>query len=208
MVKKTLKKIITYFKYMGSVKFGATIRDSHIAKESRLYADASLISSSLDSYSYVGDRSKISNASIGKFCSIGPDVLVGPGRHPTNFVSTCPIFYSNKGQLPVSFLQQSFYQEHIPIRIGNDVWIGARAIIMDGVDVGDGAVIAGGSVVTQNVAAYEIVGGIPAKHIKYRFDEAVIVSLQAIKWWEKDIDEIQTNLDFFRDVEAFVDEFS
>lgn len=82
--------------------------------------------------------------------------------------------------------QKSFinYAHTTPAEIGNDVWIGQNAVIMDGVKIGDGAIVAAGAVVTKDVAPYAIVGGVPAKLIKYRFDEATIKDLLRLKWWE------------------------
>lgn len=70
------------------------------------------------------------------------------------------------------------------IEIGNDVWVGANSIILRGVKIGNGAIIAAGAVVTKNVKPYEIVGGVPAKHIKFRFEEKIINKLEELRWWE------------------------
>jgi virginiamycin A acetyltransferase len=82
--------------------------------------------------------------------------------------------------------------------IGNDVWIGYQAVIMPGVHIGDGAIIATRAVVTKDVPAYGIVGGVPARIIKYRFDKPTIQMLLTIKWWDWDIQKIQTNLSVIR----------
>ena len=134
------------------------------------------------------------SAKIGKFCSFAYGVCVGPTQHPTNFLSSHPFQYCgsleilrgstpdfediiNKKPISVAHMSQ-------PCVIGNDVWIGRNAIIQDGVKIGDGAIVASGAVVTKDVPAYAIVGGVPAKIIKYRFDEKTIARLLASKWWD------------------------
>ena len=93
-----------------------------------------------------------------------------------------------KGKLPewektISATNKARSRKELPV-IGNDVWIGADAIVLNGVTLGDGAIIAAGSVVTHDVSPYEIVGGNPAHHIKYRFEEKIVKQLCSIKWWE------------------------
>ncbi|MDD2539592.1 MAG: CatB-related O-acetyltransferase [Desulfuromonadaceae bacterium] len=169
-----------------------------------------LRNTSIGSYSYIGGNCKIGNTNIGRFCSIASEVVIGLGKHPTSgFVSTHPVFYSpdNKG-FPVCFSKQKLFKEFDEIEIGNDVWIGYRAIISDGVKIGSGAIIAAGSVVTHDVEPYSIVGGIPARHIRYRFDNDTIDGLLKMKWWDKDISWIRANADKFKDVNVFTKTFT
>ena len=151
----------------------------------------------------------VHNSTIGSFCSIAPEVLIGLGRHPSKtFVSTYPAFFSidNSG-CRVSFTQQQVFQELLPVYIGHDVWIGARVIINDGVKIGDGAIVGAGSVVTKDVEPYSIVGGVPAKHIRYRFTGQQIELLLSIRWWEKDIGWIKERVHLFEDIETFLYEY-
>lgn len=128
---------------------------------------------------------KCSIVNIGAFCSIGPQVLIGGlGIHPTKILSTNPIFYSTKKQCGISFSKTNEFTELATTIIGNDVWIGARATILDGIIIGDGAIIAAGAMVTKNIPPYAIAGGVPAKIIKYRFNEEVINELLLWKWWD------------------------
>lgn len=137
--------------------------------------------------SYVSAQSKLKDATIGAFCSIGPEVIIGGlARHPTDFVSTHPAFYSVRNQTSLSFTRVSHVEEVGHTRLGNDVWVGARAMILDGVTVHDGAVIAAGAVVTRDVPAYAIVGGVPARVLKYRFSSEIIAEIEASRWWEAD----------------------
>ena len=110
---------------------------------------------------------------IGRYCSIANDVVIGPSNHPITNFSTHPISYD----------VNNYPDKDVKTIIGNDVWIGTRAIIKRGVKIGNGAVIASGAVVTKDVEPYAVVAGVPAKLIKYRFDSETIQELQALEWW-------------------------
>lgn len=132
------------------------------------------------------------NCEIGAFCSIGPEVIVGPGRHPTHFVSTYPGFYSpDHPSCQISFTKIPLYSENLSTTIGSDVWIGARAIILDGISIGHGSIIGAGAVVTKDVEPYTIVGGVPARPLRKRFDDSTIDRLLTERWWEKNVQWIQ-----------------
>ena len=154
-------------------------------KNNIIYDNTTVVNSQIGDHTYIGGSNKIQNAVIGKFCSIGPEVLIGLGIHPTNLKSTYPGFYTNPEYYRVEKLYNFDGEEYKKVEIGNDVWIGARATILDGVKVGDGAIIATGAVVTKNVPPYAIVGGVPANVIKYRFDEEQIKELLEEQWWNK-----------------------
>jgi acetyltransferase-like isoleucine patch superfamily enzyme len=129
-------------------------------------------------------NARIVSAQIGAFCSIGPEVNIGGlGSHPINWVSTHPAFYSTRQQSGKTFALTDLFDELRPNKIGNDVWIGARVLILDGVNIGDGAIVAAGTVVTKDVPPYAIVGGVAAKVIRFRFDSAVIDALLKWQWW-------------------------
>ncbi len=157
----------------------------------------------IDSCTYIGSNSVINRATIGKFCSISSDVKIGLGSHPYNkFVSTSPYFYAPLDFKKFSFADKLYFQEHKDTIIGNDVWIGANVILMDGVKLGNGTIIAAGAVVTKDVNPYEIVGGIPAKRIKQRFDDEDIIFLENFKWWRKDFNWLRENFKKLHDLEA------
>jgi acetyltransferase-like isoleucine patch superfamily enzyme len=149
----------------------------------RIYSDTKLSNCSLGDFTYVSNDSCINNGDIGKFCSIGPGVRTGMGIHPTVMVSTHPIFYSTLGQSGVTAVKQNYFSETKRTCIGSDVWIGANVVIHDGVVVGDGAIIASGSVVNKDIKPYSVVGGVPAKIIKYRFSVETIDKLLREAWW-------------------------
>lgn len=135
-----------------------------------LYGNSKLVDVVLGDMSYVGGNVHIQYATIGKYCSIAEDVRIGLGIHPLNLESTHPAFYSPQSHWTkwVAPNVPEDLVEYKPITIGDDVWIGTGAMIMDGVTIADHAVIAAGAVVTKNVPQYAIVGGVPAKILKFR----------------------------------------
>lgn len=174
-----------------------------------IYDNATLIKTVLGDYTYVGSSTRISNTTIGKFCSIGPDVIICPGKHPTKtFVSTHPSFYSVNRQVRDYFCDKNYFEESSPVSIGNDVWIGARVIIVDGVNIGDGAIIATGAIVTKDVPPYAIIAGMPAKVIKYRFEDSEIEFLTIVKWWDRDRKWLKDNFKLFFNIKDFVIKFN
>lgn len=128
------------------------------------------------------------NLKIGKFCSIAENVkILLDGNHRIDWVSTYP-FGDIFKDIP---LNPGHPAGKGDMEIGNDVWLGIDVLILPGVKIGDGAVIAAGSVVTKNVREFEIVGGNPAKHIKFRFNDEQINELKKISWWNWDFDKIK-----------------
>ena len=126
---------------------------------------------------------------IGAYCSIANNVSIGTTHHPTNFISTHPFCYFEPCKLDKSSKQAHF--DYVkPCHIGNDVWIGKSVIIMDGITVGDGAIIGANSVVTHDVPPYSIVVGSPARIINYRFDDETIKKLLELKWWNLSDEEL------------------
>lgn len=129
-------------------------------------------------YTYIGFNCIITQSVVGRYCSIANNVSIGIGEHKINRVSTSSLFYEN----PFETLTQG---ECI---IGNDVWIGSNAVIRRGVKIGNGAIIGANSFVNKDVNDFEIVGGVPAKLIKKRFDENTIKLIKQSNWWDFDIE--------------------
>ena len=164
-----------------------------------------LVNVTLGKFSYVATNSKVANTEIGNFSCIGPEVIVGLGKHPSrDFASVHPIFYSPLRQVQITFASPPYYEEFGRIQIGNDVWIGARAIILDGVTIGDGAIVGAGAVVTRDVPAYAVVGGVPAKVLRYRFESTEIDFLKQFKWWDRDIDWLRENATKFHNIQELI----
>lgn len=170
--------------------------ESSFTKKTHILAFSKLKNVQVGEYSRVGFGCAVANTVIGKFTAIGKGTRIGLGRHPTQFLSTNSIFY-RKGQFNDEWANPIDFKEWLPINIGNDVWIGVDSIVMDGVTIGDGAIVAAGSVVTKDVPPYAIVGGIPAKVIKYRFDKDVVDKLMEIKWWSLKDEQITMIIDLF-----------
>ena len=160
--------------------------DVTIGKNSKICSNVTINHSTIGSYTYINKNSMIQHANMGNYCSISHGVLIGLGAHPINLFSTSPIFYKVKNTLNIKLIEKDYnFNEYHPINIGSDVWIGAGAIIMDGVTIGHGAIIAAGAVVTKDVIPYAIVAGVPAKTIKSRFTNTQIQHLLKTEWWNE-----------------------
>jgi chloramphenicol O-acetyltransferase type B len=167
--------------------------DCKFSSHNRIYRRASLRNMSLGRMSYVAELSRIGFADIGAFTSIGPNVLLGGlGQHPVDRLSTHPAFYSARLQAGDTFSESDLIEELPRVSVGSDVWIGAGSIVLDGVNIGDGAIIAAGAVVNKDVPPYAIVGGVPARIIRYRFDEETIDALLEWRWWDLDNNQLQS----------------
>lgn len=130
------------------------------------------------------DRSDVDKLIIGKYCSIGSGavfMMAGNQGHRTEWAATFPFFYQDKPQFDGAL---DGFETKGDTVIGNDVWIGSEAMIMPGINIGDGAVIASRAVVTKDVAPYSIVGSNPAQHIRFRFTADEISMLLEMKWWD------------------------
>jgi virginiamycin A acetyltransferase len=184
------------------------VTNSTISKKAKLNSLFDLYYSAIGDYTYVAQNSKIYYTTIKKYCSIGPNFSSGFGVHPTDKLSTSPMFYSTKKQNGFSLASADKMEETKPIFIGNDVFIGMNVTVLDGVTIGDGAIIGAGAVVSKDIPPYAIAVGSPIKIIRYRFSEEIIEQLLKIKWWEWDEEKVKLVEQYFDDIEGFISNFS
>jgi len=203
-IKRAIVNCYYEIKYSSqNLKIGylAHLTNCRFSNYNSIQPGAVLCNVTLGDFSYVAQNSRLANVVVGKFSSIGPDVLMGLGVHPSDvFVSTHPVFFSPNNHSGLSFTKTALLEEYKTINVGNDVWIGARAIVLDGVSVGDGAIVGAGAVVTKDVPPYAVVGGVPARILKYRFEPAEIEYLLQSQWWNHDIEWLSTNSDKLNDI--------
>lgn len=182
------------------------LHDCLISEHAKLYEPYSLANVSVGDGTYISSNSRISMTTIGKYCSIGPDLSCGWGIHPLNGISTSPMFYSTGKQNGRTLVTSNTFNERERIYIGHDVFIGRNVIILDGMKIGDGAVIGAGAVVSKNIPPYAIAVGSPIKVVKYRFDPGVIEQLLILQWWNQDERILQKVAKYNFDIPAFLKE--
>ena len=182
---------------------------STISKKARVYGHVQVNNSTMGDYSYVGRDSRLIHADIGKFCSIAGEVKVGMGTHTLDTISTSSIFTEKNNGTKHSWVNMSVVNPFKRVRVGNDVWIGNRAMIMGGVTIGNGAVIGAGAVVTKDVPPYAIAVGVPARIIRYRFSDDQIEKLERNPWWNMTDEQLKARIALFQssdDIEEKINE--
>jgi len=168
---------------------------------------SSVSRSTVGMYSYIGSSCELTMTEIGRFCSIANNVKLIYGRHPTSgFISTHPSFFSLTSPVVSTFVNKQLYKENrriggqLSCKIEDDVWIGQFVIILEGIKIGRGSIIAAGSVVTKDVEPYSIIGGNPARKIKMRFSTQQIKNINNSRWWEKDPKWIKENITYLNNL--------
>ena len=167
--------------------------NSTLCDYTNLAHNASVNLSTIEKRSSIGRYSIVADVDMGAYCSVSWLVTIGAGPHPIDTISSHFFNYYPK----FGIVEEINPLEYPRTTIGNDVWIGAGSIIKGGVRIGDGAVIGSGAVVTHDVEPYAIVAGVPARVIKYRFDEQTRERLLKIKWWDFDDATLKNIIDLF-----------
>lgn len=216
-IKKAYHNWIYWFRNRKEVKFNplhTTISKNAVFEGHNQLGDFVRFDGKLGFGTYIGARSRIA-AKIGRFTSIAPDTMTIGGVHPMYppFVTMCPMFFSLIGRIGGQtghcwtdrqrFSELRYAEDKFPVVIGNDVWIGMHAFICFGCTVGDGAVVLAGAIVTHDVPPYAIVGGVPARVLKYRFDEETREFLLRTKWWNMPVEWLKKHVDEMCDMEKF-----
>lgn len=191
-------------RFRGKLRFNSTTNINILST----FEGANVIGDNTKFYGRMGYGSYICNdcsiiGDIGRFTSIAAEVKNVQGVHPIGipYATTSPMFFSLKKQTGTTFAKRQLFDEmRAPISIGNDCWIGQRTFFVGGLTIGDGAVVLAGSVVTKDVPPYAIVGGVPAKILKYRYDEETIHFLMEKKWWNMSIEWLKENSELLCDI--------
>lgn len=201
LLKKKSVFIASSARFNNNTKF-----EDHI----KIHKGSNVGNSAIGRNTYVASNVYLPNCRIGRFCCIAHDVTVVPDTHPAKgYISSSPIFYSTKKQCGQSYVSTNSFEEESKVDgnyaiIGNDVWIGAWVKIKGGIRIGDGAIIAMGAIVTKDVPPYAVVGGVPAKIIRYRFSDDIILKLLEKKWWNKPDQWLRENAHLINNIETFL----
>ena len=181
--------------------FAIVSANSRLDKTAYIYRGVKAKGASIGAHSYIAANTEIENAEIGKYCSIADHCRIGMSGHSLDYLSTSPIFTQTVNALQERWIEKDIFK-HKPederAYIGNDVWIGSHVLINGGVHIGDGACIAAGAVVVKNVPPYAIVGGVPAKVIRYRFSQDIIDKLEKLQWWSLPENVLKENIHLFQ----------
>lgn len=195
----------------ASIDPTATVRDSSLGRYTEVGARTTFVESVMGDYSYVVNDANIIYTRIGKFVSIAAMTRINPGNHPMHRATQAHFTYRASAYFAGEADDAAFFdwRRSFEIAIGHDVWIGHGAIVLPGRNIGVGAVIAAGAIVTKDVAPYTIVAGNPARPIRRRFPEIIERRLMDLAWWDWPHETLRAALPDFRKlpVEAFVEKY-
>ncbi len=205
--RKFLRRYILRRKFSTCVIYPSAVMDSKsvLGNYNVLFNNATILASHIGNHTYIQQNSIICDAEVGKFCSIAMGVSVGMPKHSIATVSSHPAFYLRHTPLAKTYSDRDIFTTSYKTIIGHDVWIGQNAIIMSGIRVGSGAVIGAGAVVTRDVPEYAVVGGVPARIIKYRFDGIMRNKLLESKWWDMPEEWLEKNYFLFQDPQKLLE---
>ena len=191
-----------WFKHLFNPRvscFAFVASNNQIDPKTTIFRGVKIKGSRIGAYTYIGANTDVENATIGKFCSVSDHCRIGMGGHNIYQLSTSPIFTQARNGTKFQWVDKDV--NSVPkkfVVVGNDVLIGSHALILGDVTIGDGDVVGTGAVVTKDVPPYAIVGGVPAKVIKYRFPQNVVDSLLKLKWWDKEEAELREHIELFQ----------
>jgi phosphonate metabolism protein (transferase hexapeptide repeat family) len=189
----------------------ADVHDCTLGRYTEVGARTILLEVEMADYSYIVNDGNVAYTKIGKFCSIAAMTRINPGNHPMHRASQAHFTYRASSYFPGEADDADFFEWRRTHRvvIGNDVWIGHGAIVLPGHTVGDGAVIAAGSIVTKDVAPYAIVAGNPARPIRQRFPSRIAARMEKLAWWHWSHERLRLALPDFRrlSAEEFLDRY-
>lgn len=184
----------------------AHVHDCELGRYTEIAAGARLVDTTLGDYSYVMERSDITGTTIGKFTNIASDVRINPGNHPMDWVSQHHFLYRQRLYGMGEEDNRAFFEwrKRQRVTIGHDCWIAHRAILLPGVTIGNGAVVAAGAVVTKDVSPYTVAAGVPAQPVKKRFPLHIWQAIEKTAWWDWDHETLKERLKDFYDIRKFI----
>lgn len=183
-------------RFRSHIALFCVLQEAVVDKTAAICTGVRFYRGSLGKYSYIGNNSFVTDTDIGNFTSISTDCYIGGTAHPTEWVSTSPVFHKWENIMKKNFSRHEF-SIFAKTVIGNDVWIGNRVMIKAGVKIGNGAVIGMGSIVTKDIGDYEIWAGNPARLIRKRFDNETVERLSNLEWWNWSDEEINKYAKYF-----------